>query len=439
MHSIITTCKVIGYISLNGMKYLYDKFVDKYILSEDELQMKHVRESYNNWDKFIVNTCESIKHMNIFYIKALQAASADCDHFSSNVRDYMDDYSDNVPYNPNEFDIENIKCLLKSRNIKIGDVPIASGTVACVFKGEDKNKIYAIKVKRNDIDIKIDVSCKEMRDVIRFLSYLPVIKHLNLLSTFDENLPYIYEQLNFESECSNIKRVYQANKRNSIYITPNVYHEDITEQYKNIIIMDFLDGLKLKEVPDVNKDKFCSLVAKFGIKSIFFDGFTHGDLHQGNCRFLIDKDDNDNDVEKLIIYDFGILCYIKEDEKDIMYRVCKNFFAKKYDIAGKIMLDEITGPDEIRDNLSEEDYNALLEVTTSWSRDTIGKKKIVSPMDIHNLSVNLSKYNLKTKDWFGKIIMSFAVHESMAKALSVNKTFLEYAEELVKETEDLLG
>jgi predicted unusual protein kinase regulating ubiquinone biosynthesis (AarF/ABC1/UbiB family) len=203
--------------------------------------------------------------------------------------------------------------------------------------------------------------------------------------------------------------------------------------------MDFLDGLKLNEVPDSNKDKFCSLVAKFGIKSIFFDGFTHGDLHQGNCRFLIDKDENGDDVEKLIIYDFGILCYIEEDEKDIMYRVCKNFFAKKYEVAGKIILDEITGPDEIRNKLSEEDYNALLEITTVWSRDTIGEKKIVAPTDIHNLSVDLSKYNLKTKDWFGKIIMSFAVHESMAKALSVNKTFLEYAEELVKETEDILG
>jgi hypothetical protein len=35
--------------------------------------------------------------------------------------------------------------------------------------------------------------------------------------------------------------------------------------------------------------------------------------------------------------------------------------------------------------------------------------------------------------------MSFVVHESMVKALSVDKTFIEYAAELIKETEDLLN
>ena len=439
MDNFFATCKVLGYISVNGFKYLYNKFVDRYILSEDNLHAKLLAQPYNNWDKFIIDTCESIKGVNIFYIKAIQAASSDCDMFSHNVRDYMDDYSDNVPYDASEFDINNICKILASKNIRINKIPIASGTVACVFKGEDNEKIYAIKIKRKNIDEKIRQSCKDMREIISLLSFLPFVKHLNILSTFDENLPYIYQQLDFNNEYLNIQRVYNANRRNSMYITPQPYYQEVTQEFENIIIMDYLDGMKLIEVPDENKDKFCSLVAKFGIKSIFFDGFTHGDLHQGNCRFLIDKDDDGNDFEKLIVYDFGILCNIEEDEKDIMYRVCKNFFSKKYDVAGKIILDEITSPDDVREKLSNEDYNKIHDITTSWSRDTVGYKKIVSPKDIHDLSSDLAKYNLTTKDWFGKIIMSFAVHESMAKALSVNKTFLEYTEEIVKETEDLLG
>ena len=64
---------------------------------------------------------------------------------------------------------------------------------------------------------------------------------------------------------------------------------------------------------------------------------------------------------------------------------------------------------------------------------------MVTPRDIHHISVYLAKYNLKLHSWFSKIIMSFVVHESMVKALSVDKTFIEYADDLFKECDDLLN
>jgi predicted unusual protein kinase regulating ubiquinone biosynthesis (AarF/ABC1/UbiB family) len=419
--------------------YLYNILIDTYILSESKLLKKKFNQKYNNWDKFIVDTCESIKNMNIFYVKAIQAASADCEHFSDNIRDYMNNFVDKIDYNSSDFDIKKIKTILETKNIKIGELPVASGTIACVFKGEDNDKLYAIKIKRNNIDDKIYKSCKEFRQIISLFNYIPYINKFNILSTFDANIHYIKEQLNFENELSNIKYVYQANLRSNIYITPNTYYEDVTSKYKNIIIMDYLDGIKLNDIPNNKKGQFCSLVSKFGLKSIFFDGFTHGDLHQGNCRFVIDKDEQDNDVEKLIVYDFGIICRIKENEKDIMYRFCKNYFLNKYKQVSTIILDEITDLNQSELILHDSEYNNILNFIEEWSKDPDGFKKVISTKDIYNISAYLAKYDIKISDWFSKIIMSFVVHESMVKALSVDKTFIEYAAELIKETEDLLN
>ena len=76
---------------------------------------------------------------------------------------------------------------------------------------------------------------------------------------------------------------------------------------------------------------------------------------------------------------------------------------------------------------------------TEWVHKTVGIKKIIGPNDIHELTSILQQYNLKITDWFSKIIFSFAVHESMAKALSINKTFLEHGVDLIKDTEDLFN
>ena len=66
--------------------------------------------------------------------------------------------------------------------------------------------------------------------------------------------------------------------------------------------MEYLDGIGLEELDENDKDKFCEIVSKFGIKSIFFNGFVHGDLHQGNCKFIVNNTidynaDTDTDSE----------------------------------------------------------------------------------------------------------------------------------------------
>lgn len=431
----ISSYRVFYSLSINVSQYVFNCFLDKikYHLKKDTNTPK-----LSNFDKFLINTCESLKDINIFYIKAIQALSGNNELFSEHVINYMTEFSDRVPFQPDEFNLNEIKEVLETKNITIGNSPIASGTVACVFQGKDESNIYAVKVKRKNIDKKIKNSCLEMRQLISFVNCLPYFKYLNLLSTFDQNIPYIYDQLNFIQEFDNIEKVYNANKRCSVYVTPQPFYKEITNNH-DMIIMEFLNGLTLSQIPEKNKNAFCSLLAKFGLKSIFFDGYTHGDLHQGNCRFLVDKDDENNEIEKLIVYDFGILCFIEENEKDTMYRVCKHFFTHQFDEAANIIYNDITHPEEIKAKVDKDKKKRIIEFLSGWGKEIITVKNLVSPNDVHNLSKELSLHQLKLKDWFGKIIMAFAIHESIAKTLSQEKTFLDYASELIKDCEEVLG
>ena len=434
LDKIICLLNVFYALNIEGMYYIIKRFI-------------HYVDDY---DQFIINVCERLKNKNVFYVKAIQAASSNNELFSKHVRDYMKIMADQVPYNSNEYDINKLKNILIKKNITLDENPIASGTISIVFKACGNDKKYAIKYKRNNVDDHIIKSIDEMRFVITTLDYIPYFNKLNLLTTFNENTKYIYEQLSFADEWENINTVYKANIRDNRYLIPKPYFKDLTKS-ENIIVMDYLDGIGMEDITNSDKDKFCEIISKFGIKSIFFNGFVHGDLHQGNCKFLINENinynaDNDSDEEsdisppreQLILYDFGILCRITKNEQAAMYDVLTRAFNKDYKGSAKYMLD-VTQPIEIRDNLSISERRYLLESLEYWLSECVGDKKMITPNDIHELSSIIWKYKLKISDWFCKIIFSFAVHESMIKALSVNKTFIEYCGDMIKESEQLFG
>lgn len=437
LNKILCLFNVLYALNVEGMYYIIKRFIY----------------SMDNYDQFIINICERLKNTNVFYVKAIQAASSNNELFSKPVRDYMKVMADQVPYKSDEYDIAKLKNILNIKNITLDETPIASGTISVVFKACGNDKKYAIKYKRDNVDDHIHKSINEMRFVITILDYIPYFNRLNLLTTFNENTKYIQEQLSFVDEWENINTVYKANIRDDRYLIPKPYFKDITVTNNNIIIMDFLDGVGLEDISRAEKDKFCEIVSKFGIKSIFFNGFVHGDLHQGNCKFLINNNinynadtdtdsDEDSDLqpprEQLILYDFGILCRISKTEQEAMYNVLTAAFNEHFRESANYML-AVTQPQETVKNLSTSKKRQLLDSLEYWCTNCVGDNKIITPNDIHELSSILWKYKLTVSDWFCKIIFSFAVHESMAKALSVNKTFLEYASDMIKESQQIFG
>ena len=121
-----------------------------------------------------------------------------------------------------------------------------------------------------------------------------------------------------------------------------------------------------------------------------------------------------------------------------MYNVLTTAFNEHFRESANYML-AVTQPQETVKNISTSKKRQLLDSLEYWCTNCVGDNKIITPNDIHELSSILWKYKLTVSDWFCKIIFSFAVHESMAKALSVNKTFLEYASDMIKESQQIFG
>ncbi|MDD3160178.1 MAG: KEOPS complex kinase/ATPase Bud32 [Candidatus ainarchaeum sp.] len=91
----------------------------------------------------------------------------------------------------------------------------------------------------------------------------------------------------------------------TIINTPKIYSVD-ENNYE--IIMEFIDGLQLKEIIE-KKPKFCKIIGE-EIKKIHDYGIIHGDLTTSNI--LIDK------KNKIYFIDFGLSFYSKKLEDKAM-------------------------------------------------------------------------------------------------------------------------
>ena len=102
INKILCLFNVLYALNVEGMYYIINRFV----------------RSIDNLDQFIINVCERLKDKNVFYVKAIQAASSNNEVFSEKVRNYMKIMVDQVPYKSNEYDVDKLKNILENKLFK---------------------------------------------------------------------------------------------------------------------------------------------------------------------------------------------------------------------------------------------------------------------------------------------------------------------------------
>lgn len=211
--------------------------------------------------------------------------------------------------------------------------PIASGSIAAIYKIKYQNKDCVIKVLHKDIR-KDTILSINLFDSVKSKFYM-----IDLLNSFKQlvDLNQIYKELLDQTDLNNevknlneIKNNFQNKIFSDLVIFPQVlYHNN------QIIIETYEEGLDIKNFvkkhPD-RKEEAAHLINCVFYK-MFFDNCIHADMHFSNVRFKI----IDNKV-RIVLYDFGLVTRIDDINN---YKIFINVYKKNMFVPDKVKFIEM--------------------------------------------------------------------------------------------------
>jgi predicted unusual protein kinase regulating ubiquinone biosynthesis (AarF/ABC1/UbiB family) len=417
----------------------------------------------------IKNLTYKLAKVNILCIKIFQAISL---NINKSINDELIKYTDHVPYSiEDDIDIDNLMDLVSHEGLEIDvNKPIASGMISIVYKAlvqnpKENEALYKIiKVKRKNIEQKLEESIKNMGFLIKvflgfiyFLSYfnpdLQIID-LNISDVFNKNIDLINEQLDFNKEVENMKEMKESYKNNDYINIPEVF-ENVTKKYNGMILMEYIDGVSIEKVEEIEYEKYAKLLFTFSYSSLLIKGIIHGDLHPGNILFIKEKsekrekgergekgeitnnDNNDNDnnedndfIYKIGIIDFGLVYKLDDDFKYKFSEIFIDVYSKPVIVvASNILICGIFEPIETIINLPEKHKKNIIQLMANKLDDIFYTNKKNGLVNIFDFMIklkdyfnenNLKRYNIQMSKNFLKIQMVMAMNQGLGLILCKN-------------------
>lgn len=376
-------------------------------------------------NKFFIDFVESLSRDNIFYIKIFQGIGNNTNIFNKIQSEYLKKFLDNVPFNNSELydelNEELNKVGEKNKELKI-DLDtleiINSGIIGIVYKAKMREKTVVVKVIKNNIKNKIYQVLNEYEKIIKILTYISLFKYYYIDDIYYSNKNLLLQQLDFNFEVDNIKKFYKNNK-NTDYVEIPLVYEEFTRSNNKIIVMDYLDGRKLDNLEDEEKNEYLEQLVNFSFKSILFNRTFHCDLHPGNIIFL-------DNPKRLGIIDYGIIGEITKEEQENIYNFFNEIFKNKnYDEGSRLLINncsKIVNKNKII--ISNRD---TIEKISSLTRDLVDDKFNLDADFIYQVNKILYKENLKLAEFFCKIELSFGISDSVCKQLLNNSNLIHIA------------
>jgi predicted unusual protein kinase regulating ubiquinone biosynthesis (AarF/ABC1/UbiB family) len=203
-------------------------------------------------------------------------------------------------------------CLTKFRTENIIlDEPKHSGMISLVYIFQRDKQMYAIKIKRKNIDYKLNKAIQELLFLVKVLSYFSFFKEYKLYDIVNKHIDFIQKQIYFEEEVENLIKM-RENCKKLKYIKIPVVYPEITKKFSNVIMMEYLDGYKtlhdviFKHNPSDEFKRILYDKLKLAIDTLHQNGIAHRDLKPSN---IMVKDDG-----SLKLIDFGSACKQCDDK-----------------------------------------------------------------------------------------------------------------------------
>ena len=378
------------YISMKNIKSILFLLNALFIFASEMI----IYSVFQDYYFFIDRLSMRLASINILYVKIFQAFALNNSLIDDKTNNKLLKFTDNAPWNFSDIDLHQLIEMSDKYNIQLQrgyEVPINSGMISLVFIGYDKNKQVIIKMKRKNIQKKLDEAIDNLLFSIYILSFIPIINKYQLSEVVNKNVEIIRHQTNFLEEIDNMDRI-RENCKNLKYVKIPIANRQVTEEYPDIILMERIEGIKINQIKEEDYEPFAKLVIKFGIVTTIMHGVTHGDLHSGNILFIKDSKDTKY-PHKIGVIDFGIIYNVDIKYKGILFDIFTQLFEQSpRETAEKLLNSGLIDPPGILQKISKDNYNNIISLTEEIISETIHSSKKANQIQIYKFISNLKEY-----------------------------------------------
>ena len=234
-----------------------------YICASEYVKYKIGRKPRNN---AIIDVSKRLAAKNMMYVKIFQAFATNRNIVSPELNTFFSEYTDNVKYANDEYDINELKELeVRSKECKpyqqlriLNDyTPIKSGLMSLIFKGvisksgtdggdgDESETQVVIKYLRKNISKNFNASMNNLVVFAKFTRYFPYLRTLNVENLILQNIVCLNDQVCFRKELANINMYYRSWKDYAYVKIPKPY-DDYTEKINpDVVVMEYIDGMKI--------------------------------------------------------------------------------------------------------------------------------------------------------------------------------------------------
>ena len=405
----------------------------------------------------IIDVSKRLAVKNMMYVKIFQAFATNRNIVSPELNQFFSEYTDNVKYADDEYDINELKELearskdcvpFQQLRILNDYTPIKSGLMSLIFKGVigdgNAETHVVIKYLRKNISKNFNASMNNLVVFAKFTRYFPYLRTLNVENLILQNIVCLNDQVCFRKELANINMYYRSWKDYEYVKIPKPY-DDYTEKINpDVVVMEYIEGMKITEIDPEDNDEFGKALAAFNAKAAFCTSFYHGDLHPGNILFIktqaVASSASSKPIYKIGILDFGIIGHLSRTDQELLFKAMKFMYQRKYnkiiDIIMSCELSESANPEnEIQSIIPAKDsvkYHRLREeLTRVLIEYTTPEIKFFGVSEIYEINYILNNYGLMFKRSLYRLFITVAIMDSIGTRLGSKMSYMQHMTDIV--------
>lgn len=384
-----------------------------------------------NYNDCIDSVACNLTKINILYVKLFQAIALNNNYIDEETNKILIKYTDNVPYNGYDINWSDLIDCKEDFKIKMDTfIPINSGMISVVFKCMKDGKPVIMKMKRYNIEKKMDYAIGRLKFCVNILSLIPLFNSLEIPNLINKNIDIIMQQTNFIQEISNILLFKQKFQYVKYIKIPDVY-ENVTFCYPNIICMEYIEGMNIKNIDTNDMDEYAKLMIKFGFTSVFNFGLAHGDLHSGNVLFIKNEDTTNNLPKyQLGIIDLGIILRLDQETKNSFIDIFSDITNQNTRKTSIKIINNLLEPKYVLRKINKTQKENIITIISDALDKIIKNKNANQSMiyknikklnDYLNMNPEIKKIGMKPSDEFVKLQFALAMSHGVTLELCKEK------------------